>query len=173
MGPISESNGTITFDVTVTNTGSTAGKDVVEVYVDPPYTEGGIEKASANLVEFAKTGLLEPGASEKVTISFPVEDMASYDAHGAGCYVLEGGEYVISINSDSHTVLDSQNYNVLSTITYNEGNKRESDQTAAVNQFGYAEGEATYLSRAGGFANYAEATAAPTNYSMPEEAKAG
>ena len=173
MGPISESNGTITFDVTVTNTGSTAGKDVVEVYVDPPYTEGGIEKASANLVEFAKTGLLEPGASEKVTISFPVEDMASYDAHGAGCYVLEGGEYVISINSDSHTVLDSQNYNVLSTITYDEGNKRESDQTAAVNQFGYAEGEVTYLSRAGGFANYAEATAAPTNYSMPEEAKAG
>ena len=173
MGPISESNGTITFDVTVTNTGSTAGKDVVEVYVDPPYTEGGIEKASANLVEFAKTGLLEPGASEKVTISFPVEDMASYDAHGAGCYVLEGGEYVISINSDSHTVLDSQNYNVLSTITYDEGNKRESDQTAAVNQFGYAEGEVTYLSRAGGFANYAEATAAPTNYSMPEDAKAG
>lgn len=173
MGPISESNGTITFDVTVTNTGSVAGKDVVEVYVNPPYTNGGIEKASANLVEFAKTGLLEPGASEVVTISFPVEDLASYDAHGAGCYVLEGGEYVISINSDSHTVLDSQGYTVLSTITYDENNKRESDQVPAVNQFAYAEGEVTYLSRTDGFANYAAATAAPANYSMSAEDKAG
>jgi len=71
MGPISESNGTITFDVTVTNTGDKAGKDVVEVYFNPPYVNGGIEKASANLVEFAKTGMLEPGASETVSISSP------------------------------------------------------------------------------------------------------
>ena len=172
MGAISESNGAIAFDVTVTNTGTAAGKEVVEVYVDPPYTDGGIEKASANLVEFAKTGLLEPGASETVAISFPVEDLAAYDANGAGCYVLETGNYKISINSDSHTVIDSQIYTVASTVSYGEGNKRASDQIAAVNQFDYAKGEVNYLSRAGGFANYAAATAAPANYNMSAESKA-
>ncbi len=110
MGAISESGGAISFDVTVTNTGSAAGKDVVEVYYNPPYTNGGIEKASANLVAFAKTGVIEPGKSENVTISFSVEDMASFDAHGAGAYVLEAGDYIISINSDSHNVIDSQTY---------------------------------------------------------------
>ena len=173
MGPISESNGTIAFDVTVTNTGSVAGKDVVEVYFNPPYVNGGIEKASANLVEFAKTGMLEPGASETVSISFPVEDMASYDNKGAGCYVLDAGEYVISINRDSHTVIDSQPYTVGAKVTYNENNKRESDVTAAVNQFDFADGGLTYLSRADGFANYTTATAAPTNFSMSAESKAG
>ncbi|MBQ1493060.1 MAG: glycoside hydrolase family 3 C-terminal domain-containing protein, partial [Blautia sp.] len=67
----------ISFDVTVTNTGDVAGKDVVEVYFDPPYTDGGIEKASANLVRFANTGMLEPGASETITITLDEEDMAS------------------------------------------------------------------------------------------------
>lgn len=172
MGPISESNGTITFDVTVTNTGAVAGKDVVEVYFNPPYVNGGIEKASANLVEFAKTGMLEPGASETVTISFPVEDMASYDSKGAGCYVLDNGEYIISINRDSHTVIDSQPYTVGTKVVYNESNKRQSDAVAAVNQFDFADGGVTYLSRANGFANYAAATAAPTNFSMSAESKA-
>ena len=79
MGEISEENGVISFDVTVTNTGDAAGKDVVEVYVNPPYTNGGIEKASANLVQFAKTGLLEPGASETVSISFRKEEIMSDD----------------------------------------------------------------------------------------------
>lgn len=125
MGPISESGGTISFDVTVTNTGSVAGKDVVEVYYDPPYTNGGIEKASANLAAFAKTGTLEPGKSETVKISFLVEDMASYDTYGAGCYVLEAGDYEISINTDSHNVIDSQTYTVDSTVTYRDG--RSSD----------------------------------------------
>ena len=172
MGPISESNGTITFDVTVTNTGAVAGKDVVEVYFNPPYVNGGIEKASANLVEFAKTGMLEPGASETVTISFPVEDMASYDSKGAGCYVLDNGEYIISINRDSHTVIDSQPYTVGTKVVYNESNKRQSDAVAAVNQFDFADGGVTYLSRANGFANYAAAIAAPTNFSMSAESKA-
>ena len=171
MGPISESNGTITFDVTVTNTGSVAGKDVVEVYYNPPYTDGGIEKASANLIEFGKTELLEPGASQTLSISFPVEQMASYDDMGRGAYVLEAGDYIISINSDSHTVIDSQTYTVSSTVDYSGG--RDSDVTPATNQFDYARGEATYLSRAGKFANYAQATAAPTNFSMSAESKAG
>ena len=108
MGPISESNGTIAFEVTVTNTGSVAGKDVVEVYFNPPYTDGGIEKASANLIAFDKTGMLEPGASETVAISFQLEDLASYDMSGKGRYLLEAGDYVISVNHDSHTVLDSE-----------------------------------------------------------------
>lgn len=170
MGPITESDGTLSFDVTVTNTGSVAGKTVVEVYYNPPYTNGGIEKASANLVAFDKTEILEPGASETVNISFKAEDMASYDTYGAAAYVLEAGDYIISINSDSHTVLDSEVYNVPSTIVYSDG--RSTDKTAPTNQFENVEGDVTYLSRADGFANYAEATAAPASMTMSEEDKA-
>ena len=170
MGPISESDGTLSFDVTVTNTGSVAGKNVVEVYYNPPYTNGGIEKASANLVAFDKTDVLEPGASQTLTISFKAEDMASYDTYGAGAYVLEAGDYIISINSDSHTVLDSEVYNVPATITYSEG--RSTDKTAPTNQFAAVESDVTYLSRADHFANYAEATAAPASMTMSDADKA-
>ena len=172
LNSVTESDGTITVDVTVTNTGSVSGKDVVEVYYNPPYTNGGIEKASANLIGFAKTSEIAAGASENVQVTFKAEDMASYDAHGKGCYVLEKGDYVISINSDSHNVIDSKTYTVASDIVYNESNPRSSDQTVATNEFDFAEGNVTYLSRADGFANYAEATAAPADYSMPAEAKA-
>ena len=165
MGAISEDNGTISFDVTVTNTGDVAGKDVVEVYYNPPYTNGGIEKASANLIQFEKTEVLQPGDSQTITVSFDAEDMASYDTYGAGCYVLEAGDYQISINSDSHNVIDSQTYTVASTVTYDESNPRSTE-------FAYAEGDVTYLSRADGFANYADATAAPASMSMSDEAKA-
>ncbi|MCR5468509.1 MAG: glycoside hydrolase family 3 C-terminal domain-containing protein [Lachnospiraceae bacterium] len=173
MGPVSNDGTTISFDVTVTNTGDVAGKDVVEVYYNPPYTNGGIEKSAANLIEYAKTSTLEPGASETLTISFAVEDMASYDTYGEGCYVLEAGDYEISINSDSHSKIATDVVTVDSTIVYNEDNKRASDEVAATNQFSFAEGEnITYLSRAEGFANYAEATAAPTSYEMGDELKA-
>lgn len=174
MGEITESDGTISFDVTVTNTGDVAGKDVVEVYYNPPYTNGGIEKASANLVAFEKTQMLEPGASETVTISFNAEDMASYDYQNAKAYVLEAGDYEISINSDSHNVIDSQTYNVAETITYSGDNTRSTDQTEVTNQFDAAageEGQVTYLSRADGFANYDEATAAPASLSMSDSHK--
>lgn len=173
MGPISVTeDGQITFDVVVTNTGTVAGKDVVQVYYNPPYTNGGIEKSSVNLVAFDKTGVIEPNASETISISFSVEDMASYDYQGAGCYVLEAGDYVISINSDSHNVIDSQTYTVDSTITYDEGNARSSDATAATNQFDFAASDSyTVLSRADGFANYDEATAAPSEeaYTLSDE----
>lgn len=172
MGEITEADGNITFDVTVTNTGTTAGKDVVEVYYNPPYTNGGIEKASANLIAFDKTDLLEPGASQTLTVSFPVEEMASYDYKDAKAYVLEAGDYIISINSDSHNVIASETYSVGSTVVYAGDNKRESDAVAVTNVFDYAQGEATYLSRADQFANYAEATAAPTSYSLPDDQKA-
>ena len=162
----------INMTVRVSNTGSVAGKDVVEVYFNPPYTNGGIEKASANLVEFAKTGVIEPGASQDVTISFPIEQMASYDYIGHGCYVLEKGDYVISVNADSHTVLDSETFTQGSDVVYDENNKRESDATPAVNRFDFVQGDATYLSRKDGFANYDAATAAPASLTMSADDKA-
>ncbi len=171
MGDITEKDGVLSFDVTVTNTGDVAGKDVVEVYDNPPYKNGGIEKASANLVAFDKTDLLDPGASQKLTISINVEDLASYDYQNAKAYVLEAGDYVLSINRDSHNVIDSKTYKVKTTVTYDGDNKRSSDKVTATNQFDYAEGDLTYLSRKDGFANYEEATAAPTNFEMPEDQK--
>ncbi len=171
MGDITNDGTTVSFDVTVTNTGDVAGKDIVEVYYNPPYTNGGIEKAAANLIEFAKTDALEPGASQTITISFALEDMASYDTYGEGCYVLEAGDYEISINSDSHNKIAAKTVTVDSTVVYDESNKRESDAVAATNQFQFAEGDVTYLSRADGFANYDEATAAPTIFELSDEYK--
>ena len=173
MSDITNDGADLKFSVTVTNTGSVAGKDVVEIYSDPPYTNGGIEKASANLLDFAKTDELAPGESETIDFTIPVEELASYDYQNNGCYVLEAGDYVISTNADSHTALDSKTCTFASDIVYNESNKRGSDEVVATNQFDFAEGEITYLSRADGFANYDEATAAPATYEMSDEVKAG
>nr|WP_297706038.1 glycoside hydrolase family 3 N-terminal domain-containing protein [uncultured Butyrivibrio sp.] len=172
MGDITASNGTISFDVTVTNTGSVAGKDVVEVYYNPPYENGGIEKATANLIAVEKTEKLEPGASQTITVSFEEEFLASYDYQNAKAYVLDAGDYVISINKDSHNVIDSKTYNVGTTVTYDGSNKRSSDEITATNTFDFAAGNLEYLSRADGFANYASATAAPKSYEMSADSKA-
>ena len=168
MGELEEKDGQISVDVEVTNTGDVAGKDVVEVYYKPPYTNGGIEKSSANLIEFAKTDLLQPGESQMVTVTFSIEDMASYDENNAKAYVLEKGDYVISINSDSHTVLDQKTYTADADVVYKGENKRASDDTAAINVFEDAKGDITYLSRADHFANYEEATAAPESTELGE-----
>ena len=101
----------ITLKVKVTNTGSAAAKEVVQVYYNPPYTNGGIEKATANLAAFAKTKELVPGQSQTLTITFAKRDMASYDYNDANKnnhkgYELEAGDYEISINSDSHNAID-------------------------------------------------------------------
>ena len=168
MGELEEKDGQISVDVEVTNTGDVAGKDVVEVYYEPPYTNGGIEKSSANLIEFAKTDLLQPGESQIVTVTFSIEDMASYDENNAKAYVLEKGDYVISINSDSHTVLDQKTYTADKDVVYKGENKRASDDTAAINVFEDAKGDITYLSRADHFANYEEATAAPASAELGE-----
>ena len=168
MGELEEKDGQISVDVEVTNTGDVAGKDVVEVYYEPPYTNGGIEKSSANLIEFAKTDLLQPGESQTVTVTFSIEDMASYDENNAKAYVLEKGDYVISINSDSHTVLDQKTYTADKDVVYKGENKRTSDDTAATNVFEDAKGDVTYLSRADHFANYEEATAAPASAELGE-----
>ncbi|MBR3212471.1 MAG: glycoside hydrolase family 3 C-terminal domain-containing protein, partial [Firmicutes bacterium] len=150
--------GTVIFDVVVTNTGNVAGKDVVEVYFTPPYTNGGIEKASVNLIDFAKTEVIEPGASETISFAFPLEDMAAYDSEEikvkGGGYILEAGDYTISLRADSHTVLAEEKFNVAADIDYSQ-TKRESDNTAAVNQFNdYARGSFEVLSRKDKFANY-------------------
>ena len=172
MGDLKVVDGTISVDVTVTNTGAVAGKDVAEVYYNPPYTNGGIEKASVNLAGFAKTKVLEPGESETVTVTFTEESMASYDDKNAKAYVLEAGDYEISLRADAHTVIDTKKYNVAETITYDETNPRSTDESVATNKLDDANGGLEYLSRADGFANYDKATAAPTNFSMSEENKA-
>lgn len=82
MENFKDNGDTVSFDVTVTNSGDRAGKDVVEVYYQPPYVNGGIEKSSVNLIEFGKTGILEPGGSETISFEIAKEDMASYDSKG-------------------------------------------------------------------------------------------
>ncbi len=156
----------VKFDVKVTNTGASEGKDVVEVYFTPPYTNGGIEKASVNLVDFAKTDKLAAGASQTISFTIPVEDMASYDSTGIkladGGYILESGEYTISVRSDSHHVLASQNFTVESDVDYSASG-RSTDKQTPHNVFeSYSRGNFVALSRADAFANYAQATAAPS-----------
>ena len=167
-----QENGNVSFDVEVTNTGSVAGKDVAEIYFTPPYTNGGIEKASVNLLDFAKTEMLEPGASTTLHFEFSEEDMASFDTYGEGCYVLEAGTYNISLRENAHVAIDSVDYEVGSDIVYNSENPRSTDLVAATRQFADAEGNVTYLSRADHFANYETATAAPASLTMPEDQKA-
>ena len=177
IADVKDDGNTISMDIAVKNIGDTAGKFVAEIFYNPPYTNGGIEKASANLVEFAKTGLIESGQSETVTVEFSYEDMASYDSECIksknGAYVLEKGDYQVNLCSDSHTVLDTYTAKVKSDVIYDEEHdgKRSTDQEAAVNQFEYAKGDVTYLSRADHFANYEEATAAPTDFTMTDAMK--
>lgn len=98
---------TITVPVTVKNTGSVAGKDVVQLYASAPYTLGGIEKAHKVLVGFAKTKLLQPGESKTVTVSFDPYSAASYDyrdanSNGFSGYELEAGEYTLYVSRNAH-----------------------------------------------------------------------
>ncbi|MBQ5987853.1 MAG: glycoside hydrolase family 3 protein [Clostridia bacterium] len=170
-----EENGTITVKVAVTNTGTVAGKDVVQVYYHAPYT-GKIEKAEVVLANYVKTDLLSPGETKEYEVAFAVEDMASYDYKGAGCYVLEAGDYVISVRKNAHETYGEGcewTYNVASEVVYGESNPRTTEieaQTgelvnlsdewkqnhtvvAATNRFGwmsehFEEGKAQNLSRA-------------------------
>ena len=138
---MAETDTAVTVTVKVTNTGSVAGKDVAQVYVNAPYTEGGIEKAEVVLAGFAKTKLLEPGESQTLEISFNKEDIASYDYSGikaeGGAYVLEAGTYEVRLQNNSHDKLDSKTFKVAKDVIYNDANdgKRESDLIAATNLF--------------------------------------
>lgn len=164
MSEVEQTETAVTVSVTVKNTGDVAGKDVVELYVTAPYTNGGIEKSAVSLVDFGKTRMLAPGEEEALTFTVPLEDMASFDSSevkvAGGGYILEAGEYTLSARSSSHTVLDEKTFTVASDIVYSEG--RPSDHAAATNQFGYAAPKQEVLSRKDGFANYAAATQAPS-----------
>lgn len=144
------SDSAIEMTVEVKNTGAVAGKDVVQVYYTAPHTIGGIEKSHVVLAGFAKTSLLEPGASEKVTVTFAPEDMASYDEAGAKAYVLEAGTYQIKLMHNAHEVIDQRKYEVPATITYSGDNARSTDLVAATNEFeDVAQGQIKqYVSRA-------------------------
>jgi beta-glucosidase len=97
--------------VTVTNSGDVAGKDVVQVYLQQPYSDedraNGVEKPAVELAGYAKTGSLEPGASETVTVEVPRELMRSYDADGAGTYVVGAGDYYLAAGTDAHVALNN------------------------------------------------------------------
>ena len=99
----------LNYHVWVENTGEVAGKDVVQLYYTAPYTKGGIEKSAVNLIDFKKTTLLEPGKGQMLDLTVKVSDMASYDTYdknlnGFMGYELDGGEYTLSLRSDSHIV---------------------------------------------------------------------
>ena len=122
---------------------------MAQVYYTAPYTPGGIEKAHVVLAGFSKTGLLQPGESEVLTISFPAEEMASFDSKGAGCYVLEAGRYEIKLMRNAHEVIESREYTVESTVVYDTNNPRSTDRNAAVTRFADVENGQieTYVSR--------------------------
>ncbi|GAF40972.1 beta-glucosidase [Agrilactobacillus composti DSM 18527 = JCM 14202] len=167
-------NGKVEFDVTVTNTGQKAGKDVVQTYFQPPYENGGVEKAATNLLTFTKTKTLAPGASQKLTISFNQEQLAAYDEAKGGAYVLASGDYGISLNNNAHEIATSKTLNVPTTITYDQQHKRLSDKIVAKNQFAnFTRGEVTYLSRQDNFANLNAATAAPEKRALTALEKNG
>ncbi len=108
-----EIGGTSTATVKVTNTGSVAGKDVAQLYVQAPYTAGGVEKSAIQLINFGKTGILQPGESETLTIEFDAQYMASYDEDAVkengttGAWVLDAGDYYFAIGNGAHAALNN------------------------------------------------------------------
>ena len=159
---------TCTVTVDVTNTGAVAGKDVVQIYAQAPYTEYDkanlVEKASVNLVGYAKTNLLQPGETQSVTVTFDREQLKSYDYKNAKTYILDAGEYYITAGTDAHAAVN----NILAhkgaavdgsaalvgiytpdladvdKVTYSIDMHTG---TAVTNQFDFAGGGLTYLSR--------------------------
>lgn len=139
-----ELHGTNTIDVKVTNEGEYAGKQTVEIYMEAPYhtdencgIQGrGLEKSAKVLVGFVKTGVIEPGESETVTVAFDTDDLASYDYCGYGCYVLEKGDYQFHVSENAHDVIETATASIADSYIYNDEHdgKRDSDQVTAVNQ---------------------------------------
>ena len=113
----------ITVEVEVKNTGSVAGKDIVQVYMAAPYTSGGIAKASETLVGYAKTDLIEAGGTDTVTVTFDAYDFASYDytdanSNGFSGYELEKGTYTLRVSENAHDAAEEYSMTVSSGITY-------------------------------------------------------
>ncbi|MDY0115634.1 MAG: glycoside hydrolase family 3 C-terminal domain-containing protein [Acholeplasmatales bacterium] len=152
-----DGDGEITISVKVTNTGTVAGKDVVQLYYTAPYYHQGIEKAHVVLGEFGKTKLLQPEESEIITLTIKVQDMASYDYNDANLnefkgYELDQGDYEIKLMANSHDVIESVKYRLDETISYQNdgasGNKVENrfdDVSAEINrEFSRSDWEGTY-----------------------------
>lgn len=124
----------VTVSVKVTNTGSSAGKEVVQIYFQSPYTEydvaNQIEKSAVSLVEFAKTGVIEAGASETVSVSFSLEEMKSYDSMTEKTYILEAGDYYITAADNAHSAIN----NILAAKGYSaeENNMTEDGDSGLV-----------------------------------------
>lgn len=168
-----DNNGIISFDVTVQNVGEAKGKDVIQVYSNPPYENGEIEKAAANLIAFEKTTELVPGESQTISFSFSQEELASYDSSNSGHYVLDAGEYALQIKENSNILIDEKIVTIEQKMVFDTSNPRETDQIAAVNQFDFVEGEVTYLSRKNNFENYEEVVAAPEIRPLTDKEKDG
>lgn len=137
-------NNQIRLEIQVTNQGDVPGKDVVQAYFKAPYTEGGIEKSAIELAGYAKTSLLQPGKSETVTIEFATRDMSSYDMNEKEAFILEKGTYQILVSKNVHTPVETFDFQVAEEIVYVED---DATGTAIENQFSYADGGLTYLSR--------------------------
>ena len=130
--------GKIRMDVEVANAGEAEGKDVVQVYVTAPYTDydrqNGIEKSEVALLDFAKTDVVKKGESQTVSLEIDREDLTCYDSSrenpdgSKGCYILEAGDYVISLRKNSHEVIDSFTYTVEQTIYYDSANPRNAEK---------------------------------------------
>ncbi len=121
--------------VTVTNTGSVAGKETVQIYAQSPYTaydkQNLVEKAAVSLVGFAKTRILEPGKSQKLMICVDKRDLASYDAYGAGTYIMDDGDYYLCAATDAHDAVNS----ILAAKGYTRANtdgRMDADGNAAL-----------------------------------------
>ena len=110
-GVYNQANDQFEICVTVTNSGDVAGKDTVQVYSQSPYTQydkdNGVEKASVALVGFTKTKMLQPGESATVTVYVDKRDLASYDAYGAGTYILDEGDYYLTVATDAHNAVNN------------------------------------------------------------------
>lgn len=130
--------------IEVTNIGDHAGKDVIEVYYTPPWTDGGIEKSAKNLVAYQKTSEIQPGATETVKMVFPIRNMSSWEQEGGGGYVLDAGTYQIHVARNAHDSVESFDYNVPEKVEYNQDEVTGAELT---NLFPYAQGDFTYLSR--------------------------
>ena len=97
--------------VTTENVGAVAGKSVVQLYASVPYTEydreNGVEKSAIQLMDYEKTGELAPGASQTITMNVDLSNLASYDAFGAGTFILDEGDYYFAIGDDAHDALNN------------------------------------------------------------------
>ena len=103
---------TAVFHVKVTNTGDMAGKSIVQIYGQAPYTEGGVEKSAVQLLNFGKTDTLKPGESQVVSVEVDLQYIASYDntydnGDGTvGTYILDPGTYYFAMGNGAHDALN-------------------------------------------------------------------